>query len=76
MRLMGSFVNIEGVDRILFAIFNKFNEQWRGHARRVFTQAALLDITCTKVKLITNDLKKIRLLEEGSIVVAERVSLK
>jgi putative transposase len=39
-RPMVCFVNIESVDRILFAIFNKFNEQWRDRTLRVFTQAA------------------------------------
>lgn len=34
------FVNIHSVDRIIFSIFNRFNEQWKNHTLRVFTQAA------------------------------------
>jgi len=28
------------VDRIVFSIFNRFNEQWRNRTLRLFTQAA------------------------------------
>ena len=37
---MVCFVNIHSVDRIIFAIFNQFNQQWGNRTRRVFTQAA------------------------------------
>jgi putative transposase len=39
-RPMVCFVNIHSVDRIIFAIFNQFNQQWRNRTLRVFTQAA------------------------------------
>ncbi len=39
-RPMVCFVNVESVDRIIFSIFNRFNEDWRNHILRVFTQAA------------------------------------
>jgi transposase-like protein len=39
-RPMVRFVNIESVDRIIYAIFNGFNEQWRNRTLRLFTQAA------------------------------------
>jgi len=39
-RPMVCFVNIESVDRIIYAIFNGFNEQWRDRTLRLFTQAA------------------------------------
>ena len=39
-RPMVCFVNVESVDRIIYAIFNRFNEQWKNRTLRLFTQAA------------------------------------
>ncbi|MCX6615943.1 MAG: IS256 family transposase [Acidobacteria bacterium] len=39
-RPMVVFVNDPSVDRIVFSIFNRFNEQWRNRTLRLFTQAA------------------------------------
>ena len=39
-RPMVCFVNVSSVDRIVFSIFNRFNEQWRNRTLRLFTQAA------------------------------------
>jgi putative transposase len=39
-RPMVCFVNIHSVDRIIFAIFNQFNQQWENCTLRVFAQAA------------------------------------
>ena len=39
-RPMVCFVNVESVDRIIYAIFNGLNDQWRNRTLRVFTQAA------------------------------------
>jgi len=39
-RPMVCFVNVESVDRIIYAIFNGFNEQWRNRTLRLFTQPA------------------------------------
>lgn len=39
-RPMVCFVNVNSVDRIVFSIFNRFNEQWRNRTLRLFTQAA------------------------------------
>lgn len=39
-RPMVTFVNIESVDRIIFAIFNRFNQQWKNRTLKLFTQAA------------------------------------
>jgi len=39
-RPMVCFVNVESVDRILYSIFNRFNETWRDRTLRLFTQAA------------------------------------
>lgn len=39
-RPMVCFVNVESVDRIIFSIFNRFNEDWKNRILRVFTQAA------------------------------------
>ncbi len=39
-RPMVTFVNIKSVDRIIFAIFNRFNQEWKNHALKLFTQAA------------------------------------
>jgi hypothetical protein len=37
---MVCFVNVDSVDRIIFSIFNRFNEDWKNSILRVFTQAA------------------------------------
>jgi transposase-like protein len=34
------FVNVESVDRIIYAILNGLNDQWRNRTLRIFTQAA------------------------------------
>jgi hypothetical protein len=34
------FTNVESVDRIIFAIFSRFNQDWKTHALNLFTQAA------------------------------------
>lgn len=34
------FVNAASVDRIVFSIFNRFNEDWRNRTLRIFTHAA------------------------------------
>lgn len=39
-RPMVCFVNVQSVDRIIFSIFNRFNEDWRNRILQVFTQAA------------------------------------
>jgi len=39
-RPMVCFVNAANVDRIIFSIFNRFNEQWRNRTLRLFTQTA------------------------------------
>ena len=39
-RPMVCFVNIHSVDRIIFAIFNQFNQRWQNRTLKVFTQAA------------------------------------
>lgn len=39
-RPMVCFVNVESVDRIIFSIFNRFNENWKNSILQVFTQAA------------------------------------
>lgn len=39
-RPMVCFVNIHSVDRIIFAIFNRFNQEWQNRTLSVFTQAA------------------------------------
>jgi putative transposase len=39
-RPMVCFVNVDSVDRIIFSIFNRFNEDWRDRILRAFTQAA------------------------------------
>jgi hypothetical protein len=31
---------VASVDRIIFAIFNQFNEKWKNRTLRLFTQAA------------------------------------
>jgi len=39
-RPMVCFVNVQSVDRILYAIFNRFNLEWAQHTLPAFTQAA------------------------------------
>ena len=39
-RPMVCFVNVESVDRILYSIFNRFNDQWKNYTLQLFTQAA------------------------------------
>ena len=39
-RPMVCFVNVDSVDRILFSIFNRFNQDWKNRTLRLFTQAA------------------------------------
>lgn len=39
-RPMVCFVNVRSVDRILYAIFNRFNLEWAQHTLPAFTQAA------------------------------------
>jgi putative transposase len=39
-RPMVVFTNVESVDRIIFAIFSRFNQDWKTHALNLFTQAA------------------------------------
>ena len=39
-RPMVGFVNVESVDRIIYAIFDGFSKQWRDRTLRLFTQAA------------------------------------
>ncbi len=39
-RPMVTFVNIQSVDRIIYTIFNYFNQKWKNHTLTIFTQAA------------------------------------
>jgi len=39
-RPMVVFTNVESVDRIIYAIFSRFNEDWKNHTLNLFTQAA------------------------------------
>jgi len=39
-RPMVVFTNVQSVDRIIYAIFNRFNEDWRSHTLQLFTQKA------------------------------------
>jgi transposase-like protein len=39
-RRMVCFVNELSVERIIYAIFHRFNEQWKNRTLRLFTQAA------------------------------------
>ncbi|HVN82657.1 MAG TPA: IS256 family transposase [Terriglobia bacterium] len=39
-RPMVTFVNIQSVDRIIFAIFNRFNQEWKNRTLKNFTHAA------------------------------------
>jgi hypothetical protein len=34
------FMNVECVDRIIYAIFGHFNKGWKTHTLKLFTQAA------------------------------------
>ena len=39
-RPMVVFTNVQSVDRIIYAIFSRFNEDWKSHTLELFTQAA------------------------------------
>ena len=39
-RPMVVFTNVESVDWIIYAIFSRFNEDWKNHTLNRFTQAA------------------------------------
>jgi putative transposase len=39
-RPMVVFINVESVDRIIYAIFSRFNEDWKTRTLELFTQAA------------------------------------
>jgi putative transposase len=39
-RPMVVFTNVASVDRIIYAIFSRFNEDWKNHTLQLFTQAA------------------------------------
>ena len=39
-RPMVVFTNVASVDRIIYAIFSRFNQDWKTHALELFTQAA------------------------------------
>src|SRR5579872_3094484 len=39
-RPMVLFVNVASVERIIYAIFHSFNQQWQNRALSLFTQAA------------------------------------
>ena len=39
-RPMVVFTNVESVDRIIYAIFSRFNEDWKTYTLKLFTQAA------------------------------------
>jgi putative transposase len=39
-RPMVLFVNVASVERIIYAIFHRFNQQWQNHTLNLFTQAA------------------------------------
>jgi len=39
-RPMVVFTNVQSVDRIVYAIFNRFNEDWQNHTLELFTQKA------------------------------------
>jgi hypothetical protein len=34
------FTSVESVDRIIYAIFSRVNEDWKTHTLKLFTQAA------------------------------------
>jgi hypothetical protein len=40
LTLSAATVNIEGVNCIIFAIFHRFNRQWKNRTLKLFTQAA------------------------------------
>ena len=37
---MVCFVNLASMERIIFAIFHRFNQDWKNHTLRSFTHAA------------------------------------
>jgi putative transposase len=37
-RPMVVFTNVQSIDRIIYAIFSRFNEDWRTHTLKLFTQ--------------------------------------
>ena len=39
-RPMVLFTNVQSVERIIYAIFSRFNEDWKNHTLALFTQAA------------------------------------
>ncbi len=39
-RPMVVFTNVQSVDRIIYAIFHRFNEEWKNRTLKLFTQAA------------------------------------
>jgi transposase-like protein len=39
-RPMVVFINVASVDRIIYALFSRFNEEWKTHTLKLFTQAA------------------------------------
>jgi transposase-like protein len=39
-RPMVIFTNLSSVERILYTIFSRFNEDWKNHTLNLFTQAA------------------------------------
>lgn len=39
-RPMVVFCNVGNIDRIIYAIFNRFNDDWKTHILHLFTQAA------------------------------------
>ena len=39
-RPMVVFTNVQSVERIIYAIFSRFNEDWKNHTLALFTQAA------------------------------------
>jgi len=36
---MAVFCNVQSVDRIIYAIFSRFNEDWKTHTLKLVTQA-------------------------------------
>jgi len=34
------FTNVESVDRLIYKIFSRFNEDWKNHTFELFIQAA------------------------------------
>jgi transposase-like protein len=39
-RPMVVFTNVQSLDRIIYAIFNRFNEEWQNHTLELLTQRA------------------------------------